>query len=66
MIGANLGIGFWPEFTWGEVNHSQVRLLEIKNPICQRDILITHKRVKADTTYSESFYSFLKQYFEQK
>ncbi len=66
MIGANLGIGFWPEFTWGEVDQSQVRLLEIKNPICRRDILITHKRIKADAAYSENFYDFLKEYFQKE
>ena len=50
MIGANLGIGFWPEFTWGEVNHSEVKLLEISNPICRRDIIVTYKSIKNDSS----------------
>lgn len=41
MIGANLGIGFWPEYTWGEVENESVKLLEIENPSCQRSIVVT-------------------------
>lgn len=65
MIAANLGIGFWPEFTWGEVNNTNVKLLEIENPICQRDILITYKGIKADSSYSKDFFRFLTSYFER-
>ncbi len=66
MIGANLGIGFWPEFTWGEVSHNQVRLLEIKEPVCRRDILISYKSIKPDAVYAAEFYRFLKNYFTEK
>lgn len=66
MIAANLGVGFWPEFTWGDIDNSNVRLLEIANPICQRDILISFKSVKSDTSYASNFYSFLTEYFEEK
>lgn len=63
MIGANLGVGFWPEFTWGDVNNTHVKLLEIEKPICRRDILITYKDIKTDSSYSKDFYEFLKSYF---
>lgn len=66
MIGANLGIGFWPEFTWGAVNNINVKLLEIENPICKRDILITYKDIKTNSTYSKDFFEFLKQYFTEQ
>ena len=66
MIAANLGIGFWPDFTWGKIDNSHVKLLEIKNPICRRDIHITYKSIKNDSAYSEDFYEFLKKYFEEK
>lgn len=66
MIGANLGVGFWPEFTWGEVENEHVKLLEIKNPICRRDILVSHKSIKTDSTHSENFFEFLKEYFTLK
>lgn len=40
MIGANLGIGFWPEYTWGEVANDKVKLLEINEPKCSRSIVV--------------------------
>lgn len=66
MIGANLGVGFWPEFTWGKINNKHVKLLKISSPICMRDILISCKNVKTDNTYVESFFEFLKVYLKRK
>lgn len=66
MIGANLGVGFWPEFTWGKVDNSHVKLLEISNPICRRDILVTYQSIKNDSTYAENFFEFLQGYLERK
>ena len=63
MIGANLGVGFWPEFTWGKMKNRNVKLLEITDPLCRRDILITYRNNKTDSTYTESFYNFLKKRF---
>lgn len=67
MIAANLGVGFWPEFTWGKVNNDKVKLLEISNPNCQRDILITCNPAKMQNTNVQEFFNFLKAYMlEQK
>ena len=66
MIAANLGIGFWPEFTWGAVDKKNIILLEIEEPICQRDIIISYNRNKMDNTNVEEFYKFLVDYFECK
>ncbi len=63
MIGANLGVGFWPQYTWGNIDNDRVRLLEIKNPDCHRDILVTLNRNKADNSYVEEFFEFLKESF---
>lgn len=62
MIGANLGIGFWPEHTWGRIEGENVILLEIINPVCQRDILFTCNHNKADNTNVEDFFNFLYDY----
>lgn len=62
MIAANMGVGFWPEFTWGKVDNTQVRLLKIINPICKRDIIITYKNPETDSSVAESFFEFLKSY----
>ena len=63
MIGANLGIGFWPEFTWGKLESNSVKLLKINSPDCRRDILITYKNTKKNNSYTKDFYNFLKSYF---
>lgn len=66
MIAANLGIGFWPEFTWGEIESENVRLLEITDPICSRDIVITCNHNKADQSNVEDFFEFLKVYCRKR
>lgn len=63
MIAANIGIGFWPEFSWGALDTSKVKLLKITKPDCKRDILITCKRNKAENSHVENFYKFLTGYF---
>lgn len=64
MIGANIGVGFWPHFSWGKLDTKNVRLLEISEPNCSRDILITYKRNKLDNERTEKFYNFLTEYFK--
>lgn len=41
MIAANMGVGFWPEFTWGHIDSDRVRLLEIEDAFCHRDLIVT-------------------------
>lgn len=65
MIAANMGVGFWPEFTWGALATDQVRLVEIREPVCQRDILFDMKKNKVNNSSVEEFFLFLKSYCEQ-
>ena len=66
MIAANLGVGFWPEFTWGRLDTGRVLLLEIANTRCSRDIVITLNRNKVDNSRVEAFFDFLKAYFSTR
>lgn len=66
MIAANLGIGFWPEFTWGSIESEQVRLLKIEEPVCQRDIIINYNSNKTDSQNVIDFYHFLTEFFREK
>lgn len=65
MIASNMGVGFWPEFSWGKLDSSQVRLLEIEYPLCQRDLLFTLKRNKLNTSVVEDFFHFLLEYCQK-
>ncbi len=62
MIAANMGVGFWPEFSWGSLDSAQVLLLELEEPACQRDLLFTLKRNKINNSHVEDFFLFLKEY----
>ena len=66
MIAANMGIGFWPDFTWGSIENERVRLLKIEEPVCQRDIIIHYNRNKPDSRNVEEFYEFLTGFFENR
>lgn len=63
MIAANMGVGFWPDFSWGTLESDKVLLLEIDDPVCSRDILITYKKNKLENARTEAFYHFLTGYF---
>ena len=66
MIASNIGIGFWPEFTWGRLHNENVKLLPVTDRDCRRDIIISYKNIKSDSTYAKDFFDFLKKYFEIK
>ncbi|MBQ7827206.1 MAG: LysR family transcriptional regulator [Clostridia bacterium] len=66
MIAANMGVGFWPEFTWGHIESDNVLLLEIEDLPLSRDLVIRHNRNKSDNTNVEKFFEFLKDFCERK
>ena len=66
MIAANMGIGFWPEFTWGSAQNEHVQLLKIKEPVCQRDIIINYNQNKTDNRNVIEFYEFLTAFFTDR
>lgn len=63
MIGANLGIGFWPEYTWGRIDRHDVRLLPIVSPVCKRELIIHMQENKSDNSVVTEFFRFLCAYF---
>lgn len=62
MIANNMGVGFWPEFTWGNAADEHVRLMEIADMPCSRDIIISYNSAKADNKTVIDFYEFLKKF----
>ncbi len=58
LISAGVGVAFWPEFSWGKINHKNIKLLDIENPQMKREIILyltSHKKSKI----SEKFFDFL-------
>lgn len=65
LVAAGCGVGFWPKYTWGEFTTTSARLMEISDPICTRDLVLTYTPLKQDNTEAERFYAFLVDYMEQ-
>lgn len=63
MIAANMGVGFWPAFSWGRLDTENVLLLDIVAPVCSRDILITYRKNKQDDSRVREFYNYLTETF---
>ena len=58
-IASGLGVGFWPEFSWGKVDSRKIRLLKITDADFKRDIVVTYRRIKQDNSHLEKFYKFI-------
>lgn len=64
LIAAGMGIGFWPEHSWGPLDTSDMLLLSIEAPICQRDLVITCNQNKVDNTEVRNYFDFLVSYLQ--
>lgn len=64
LVAAGCGVGFWPKYTWGEFTTTSARLLEISEPDCKRDLVLTMNQIKQDNTEVERFFFFLVEYME--
>ena len=64
MIAAGLGVGFWPQYSWGSLDTEDVLLIPIGSPLCQRDIVVVYNENKADNTEVKKYFEFLVKYFE--
>lgn len=63
MIAASMGVGFWPEFTWGKPESEEIKLLTVQDFPCGRDIVIKKSNERAQNAHVNDFYLFLKDYF---
>lgn len=61
-IAAGIGVGFWPEYSWGKIDKRRIRLLKITDSNFKRDIIITYKKNKQNNSKAENFYNFLTNY----
>ncbi len=66
IIGAGAGVGFWPEYSWGKISASDMVLLPISEPVCQRElILILHENAVVSEVAAD-FYDHLIGFLEKK
>ena len=65
MIASNIGIGFWPEFTWGELTGSQILPLPIEDEGFVRELVVTHRMNKTDNRSVLEFFRFLEDFYRR-
>lgn len=63
MIASNIGVGFFPEFSWGKVDNKNIKLLAIEDFSFKRDIIVTLKQ--RSERYIADFYRFLIDYINK-
>lgn len=64
MISANMGVGFWPGFSWGNVDPKRVLLKTITKPHCSRDLIIARRKDSDVNMRTKLFYDYLVRYVE--
>lgn len=62
IIGAGMGVGFWPEFSWG-MPDEKIKLLKLV-PECKREIVVELADKNPLGERAERFYNFLVEYVE--
>lgn len=65
IIGANAGVGFWPEYSWGKAPHD-VALVSISNPVCQRELVIGLHESRALSAVAPDFYEYLLKFLQTR
>ncbi len=58
LVAANMGIAFWPAFSWGPPMKENVSLVPITYPVCRRYIIISKNKSTSYGVQSD-FYSYI-------
>lgn len=66
IIASDVGVAFWPEFSWGKIDSSDVLLLPIKNPVCKRQLIFELHGERGEAQYVKDFYEYLIQTMKYK
>ncbi len=59
LIESNMGVAFWPEFSWGRLMGENSKLLRIKEPECVRRIYAIRRPHEGKQEYVEAFLEHL-------
>lgn len=65
IIGASAGVGFWPEYSWGDVSGDMI-LLPISDPVCQRDIIVGLHESALPSAVAPDFYEYLLRFLQKR
>ncbi len=65
IIGANAGVGFWPEYSWGKVS-ADLKLLPILKPDCQRELVVGLHESSTPSAAAPDFYEYLVRFLQAR
>lgn len=65
LIRSNVGIGFWPAFSWGE-KPTDVAFIPIMNTLCRRQLIVGLHSVCGISEISSDFYDFLVEFIKRR
>lgn len=63
MIAAHMGVGFWPAFSWGKLRPVDMKLLDVREPLCRRSIILRRQKNRVDSRIVDDFFIFLCDFF---
>ncbi|MGN1345528.1 MAG: LysR family transcriptional regulator [Eubacteriales bacterium] len=66
IIGAGAGVGFWPAFSWGPAASFGIRLLPIRAPVCQRELIVGLHAVPSLSEIAADFYEYLLKFLQER
>ncbi|MBQ8356585.1 MAG: LysR family transcriptional regulator [Clostridia bacterium] len=65
IIKTNIGVAFWPEFSWGQISDSSdIVLLPICSPLCRREVIVELYEKPDLSATAKDFYEYLIAYIK--
>lgn len=65
LIDSNLGIAFWPEFSWGKLTAKNAVMLSIEEPKCSRIIYAVENQSSNNSKYVKAFLDHLIEFTQE-
>ena len=66
MIGLGLGVGFWPDHSWGDLDPKSCRLVHLQEPEFTRDVIVAKTSRCTPDSEAQRFYDFLLDYVTKR
>lgn len=64
LIGANIGVGFWPQYTWDSLDEDNIKLIPISEPKCRRDIVVQLNATACGHDEAILYFEYLTEFFD--
>lgn len=66
MIGLELGVGFWPDHSWGDLDPKSCRLVHLQETEFTRDVIVAKTSRCTPDSEAQRFYEFLLDYVAKR